>query len=127
MCRELGVQYIRGKQALTSGIAQTNFYRYLFDPTNYVFQENIKTISKADEEKYNEMAAEFDKNNSLQVTYYKNGRDVNIVYSSNKDDAKESESVARIPETVPSKAQDNEYESRDEGRCQAVQEEKIND
>ena len=71
---------LEASKKLTTGIAQTNFYRYLFDPTNYVFQEDIKTISKADEDKYNEMVAEFDKNNSLQVTYYKNGSDMNIVY-----------------------------------------------
>ena len=119
---------LEASKKLTTGIAQTNFYRYLFDPTNYVFQEDIKTISKADEDKYNEMVAEFDKNNSLQVTYYKNGSDMNIVYLPSKpDDAKESESVARIPETVPSKAQDNEYEAGDEGCCQTVQEEKIDD
>ena len=64
---------LEATKRLTSDIAQTNFYRYLFDPHNYSFQTDIKTISKTDEEKYDAMVAKFDANNPLKVKIYKNG------------------------------------------------------
>ena len=119
---------LEASKKLTTGIAQTNFYRYLFDPTNYVFQEDIKTISKADEDKYIEMVAEFDKNNSLQVTYYKNGSDMNIVYLPNKHYAEKTKSVVGPPSTIQSKKQILEYEGSYEGGRKIVrEEEKIDD
>jgi len=74
------VNILEASKLLTTGIAQTNFYRYLFDPTNYLFQSDIKTISKTEEDKYNAMVAKFDAENLLDVKVYKNGSDVKIIY-----------------------------------------------
>ena len=38
------VNILTASKKLTSGIAQTNFYRYLFDPEHYSFQKNIKNL-----------------------------------------------------------------------------------
>ena len=99
------VNILEASKRLTSGIAQTNFYRYLFDPTNYSFQVDIKTISKSEEEKYDAMVAKFDANNPLKVKIYKNGCDAKIVYLPNKQDACKIEPVVGISQTVQSQEQ----------------------
>ena len=119
------VNILEASKRLTTGIAQTNFYRYLFNPANYSFQTKIKTISAVEEEKYNKMVAEFDANNKLNVQVFKNGRDVKILYTPNKD-AEETEPLVGISPSVPSQTQKNVHEGRDESSSQAVQEEKIN-
>ena len=78
------VNILEASKQLTTGIAQTNFYRYLFDPSNYSFQTNIKTISRTEEDKYNALVEKFDAENPLEVKIYKNGRDANICYLPNK-------------------------------------------
>ena len=113
---------------LTTPIAQTNFYRYLFDPNNYSFQNDVKTISEEEEEKYNKMVADFDKTNLLEVKTYKNGRDVKIVYS-NKNYAEKIEPVVGLPETVQSQKQISQYETSNDSSREKIQiqEEKIDD
>ena len=113
---------------LTTPIAQTNFYRYLFDPNNYSFQNDVKTISEEEEEKYNKMVADFDKTNLMQVKTYKNGRDVKIVYC-NKNYAEKIEPVVGLPETVQSQKQISQYETSNDSSREKIQiqEEKIDD
>ena len=112
---------------LTSGIAQTNFYSYLFDPNNYSFRKDIKLISKAEEEKYNEMVAKFDATNPLKVKMYKNGWDAKIVYLPNKDDAEKTKSLASLPPAIQSEKQIDVNETGYEkcGKIVQIQEEKI--
>ena len=105
------VNILEASKQLTTGIAQTNFYRYLFDPSNYSFQTNIKTISKTEEDKYNALVEKFDAENPLEVKIYKNGRDANIVYLNKKQHAKKIEPVASISPTIPSEEQIIEHEN----------------
>ena len=116
---------------LSTGAAQTNFYRYLFDPANYVFQENVKLISEEEEEKYNRLVEEFDKANPHTVKIYKNGRDGNIVYLPSKQNASQKiEPLDSILGTIPQETQNSFDESRDARCCESVQkeiDEKIDD
>ena len=118
---------------LTSGIAQTNFYRYLFAPNQYSFQKNIKLISQDEEEKYNRLAAEFDANNPHEVKRFRNGNDVNIVYLPNKktNACEETKSVDCLPSQIQSAAEKQvpQHESRDVRRGEIIQkeEQKIDD
>ena len=129
------VNILEASKLLTTGIAQTNFYRYLFDPTNYLFQSDIKTISKKEEDKYNAMVAKFDAENLLDVKVYKNGSDVKIIYIPNKDlpntdhASKETKPVARVPQTVQSQKQKDEYEASHESGSETIQiqEEKVDE
>ena len=120
---------LEATKRLTSGIAQTNFYRYLFDPNNYSFQVDIETITKTSEEKYNEMVAKFDATNPLEVKIYKNGRDAKIVYLPNKNDAEKTKSVASLPSAIQSEKQIDVNETGNEigGKSLQIQEEKIDD
>ena len=103
------VNILEASKRLSSGIAQTNFYRYLFDPPNYSFQAKIKTISKTEEEKYNALVKKFDAENLLDVKVYKNGNDMKIIYLPNKKlNAEKIKSVVGLPQTVQSKKQKNE-------------------
>ena len=125
------VNILNASKRLTSGIAQTNFYRYLFNPEHYSFQSEVKTISKTEEEKYNRMVEEFDKNNVFDVKYYRNGQDVKIVYlNKTKNANKKTKSLAGLSATISSETQNVEYETGHESGSQAVQiqkEEKIDD
>ena len=124
------VNILEASKRLSSGIAQTNFYRYLFDPPNYSFQAEIKTISKTEEEKYNALVKKFDANNLLDVKVYKNGNDMKIIYLPNKKlNAEKTKSVVGIFKTVQSEKQKTEYESCDEGSGGEIpcSEEKIDD
>ena len=114
---------------LTSGIAQTNFYSYLFDPTNYSFRTDIKLISKTEEEKYNEMVAKFDATNPLKVKMYKNGWDAKIVYLPIKTHAEKIEPVVGLLKTVQSQKQISLNEASDDPSLEKIQiqEEKIDD
>ena len=67
------VNILEASKRLTSEIAQTNFYRYLFAPATYSFQAHVKTVGDEEEEKYNKLVADFDRNNKLEVKVYKNG------------------------------------------------------
>ena len=124
------VNILEASKRLSSGIAQTNFYRYLFDPPNYSFQAKIKTISKTEEEKYNALVKKFDAENLLDVKVYKNGNDMKIIYLPNKEHAEKIKSVVGIPPTVQGKPkkQIDEHETGDEGGRKSLQikvEEKI--
>ena len=121
------VNILEASKRLSSGIAQTNFYRYLFDPTNYSFQAKIKTISKTEEDKYNALVEKFDAENLLDVKVYKNGNDMKIIYLPNKDlNAEKVKPVVGIFKTVQSKKQINVHENDHEGRGEKIfQEEKI--
>ena len=122
------VNILEASKRLSSGPAQTNFYRYLFDPPNYSFQAEIKLISKTEEDKYNALVKKFDAENLLDVKVYKNGSDVKILYLPNKDlNGKKIESVACISQTVQSQEQKNVDEGSDEGSCGEIpcSEEKI--
>ena len=124
------VNILEATKLLTTGIAQTNFYRYLFDPTNYSFQTDIKTISKIEEEKYNELVKKFDATNPLKVKIYKNGCDAKIVYLPNKQDAEKIEPMVGFPETIQSEEQITEYENGDaesQQNLQIQEDEKIDD
>ena len=124
------VNILEATKLLTTGIAQTNFYRYLFSPTDYSFQTNIKTISKIEEEKYNELVKKFDATNPLKVKIYKNGSDAKIIYQPNKHNAKKIEPLVGISETIQSEEQIYEYENGNEGSEQSLQiqeDEKIDD
>ena len=123
------VNILEATKRLTMPIAQTNFYRYLFDPENYSFQNDVKTISEEEEEKYNKMVADFDKNNLLEVKMYQNGRDCKIVYSPNKTHAEKIEPVVGLLKTVSSKKQVTQYENGNEksGSFVSCSEEKIDD
>ena len=124
------VNILEASKQLSSGIAQTNFYRYLFDPPNYSFQAEIKTISKTEEEKYNALVKKFDAENLLDVKVYKNGNDMKIIYLPNKKlNAEKIKSVVGIFKTVQSKKQKNEHENGNEiGRGEIpCSEEKIDD
>ena len=123
------VNILEASKRLSSGIAQTNFYRYLFDPLNYSFQAEIKLISKTEEEKYNALVKKFDAENLLDVKVYKNGSDMKIIYLPNKDlnAEKKIEPMVGIFKTVQSQEQKNEYENGNEiGRGEiSCSEEKI--
>ena len=117
------VNILEASKLLTTGIAQTNFYRYLFAPSDYLFQEDVKTISQKDEDEYNRLAEEFDKKNTLEVKHYRNGDDVNIVYLPNKPNAEKSKSLASTSPTVSSEAQITLHEGRDEASRKIVHQE----
>ena len=122
------VNILEASKRLSSGIAQTNFYRYLFDPPNYSFQAKIKTISKTEEEKYNALVKKFDAENLLDVKVYKNGNDMKIIYLPNKKlNAEKIKSVVGSSPAVQSKKQIIEYEGCHEGCGKIVfqEEEKI--
>ena len=124
------VNILEATKLLTTGIAQTNFYRYLFSPTDYSFQTNIKTISKIEEEKYNELVKKFDATNPLKVKIYKNGSDAKIIYLPNKHNAKKIEPLVGISETIQSEEQITEYENGHESCLESLQiqeDEKIDD
>jgi hypothetical protein len=63
---------------LKHSIERTNFYRFLFNPTTYVFCPIVETISKDDAVEFTKRAAAFDKEN--QSNEYRNGSVVKIVY-----------------------------------------------
>ena len=94
------VNILEASKRLTSEIAQTNFYRYLFAPASYSFQAVVKTVGEDEEEKYNKLVEEFDRNNLQKVKIYRNGRDMNIVYLPNKSNAQETKSVDCIPSQI---------------------------
>ena len=122
------VNILEACKRLTTGIAQTNFYRYLFDPSNYSFETDIKTISRTEEDKYNALVSKFDAENPLKVKIYKNGSDAKIIYLPNKQHAEKIKSVVGIPPTVQGKKQIDEHENGDEGCRKSLQiqvEEKI--
>ena len=124
------VNILEASKRLSSGPAQTNFYRYLFDPPNYSFQAEIKLISKTEEDKYNALVKKFDAENLLDVKVYKNGKDVKIIYLPNKDlNGKKIESVVGISQTVQSQEQKIIHENCDEasGGEISCSEEKIDD
>ena len=127
------INILTASKNLTSGIAQTNFYRYLFAPNQYSFQKNIKLISQDEEEKYNRLAAEFDANNPHEVKRFRNGNDVNIVYLPNKktnarEETKSMDSLSTEIQ-ISTEEQIPEHETSDETGSCAVQEEeqKIDD
>ena len=124
-----GVNILEASKRLSSGIAQTNFYRYLFDPPNYSFQAEIKLISKTEEEKYDALVKKFDAENLLDVKVYKNGNDMKIIYLPNKKlNAEKIKSVVGSSPAVQSQEQIIEYEGCYEGGGKIVQEEeKIDD
>ena len=122
------VNILEACKRLTTGIAQTNFYRYLFDPNNYSFETDIKTISRTEEDKYNALVSKFDAENPLKVKIYKNGSDAKIIYLPYKLHSEKIISVVGIPPTVPGKKQIDEHENGDEGCRKSLQiqvEEKI--
>jgi len=124
------VNILEASKRLSSGPAQTNFYRYLFDPPNYSFQAEIKTISKTEEDKYNALVKKFDAENLLDVKVYKNGKDMKIIYLPNKDrNAEKIKSVVGFSQTVQSQEQKNEHENGNEigGGEIPCSEEKIDD
>ena len=118
------VNILEASKRLTSEIAQTNFYRYLFAPATYSFQAHVKTVGDEEEEKYNMLVADFDRNNKLEVKVYKNGRDVNIVYLPNKH-AEETEPVDSIFKEVQSAAEEqiSQHETGHDRRGKIIQEE----
>ena len=63
---------------LKHGIERTNFYRFLFNPTTYVFCPIVETISKDDAIEFTKRAAAFDQKNKTKE--YRNGTVVKIVY-----------------------------------------------
>ena len=125
------VNILEASKRLTSEIAQTNFYRYLFAPASYSFQAVVKTVGDEEEMKYNKLVEEFDRNNLQDVKVYKNGRDMNIVYLPNKSNAQETKSVDCLPSQIQSAAEKQvpQHESRDVRRGEIIQEEeqKIDD
>ena len=124
------VNILEASKRLSSGIAQTNFYRYLFDPTNYSFQAKIKLISKTEEEKYNALVKKFDAENLLDVKVYKNGNDMKIIYLPNKKlNAEKIKSVVGFSQTVQSQEQKIIHENCNEASCGEIpcSEEKIDD
>ena len=127
------VNILEASKRLTSEIAQTNFYRYLFAPASYSFQAVVKTVGDEEEEKYNKLVEEFDRNNLQKVKVYKNGRDMNIVYLPNKktNACEETKSVDYFPSQIQSatKEQVPQHETGHATGSGAVQEEeqKIDD
>ena len=125
------VNILEASKRLSSGPAQTNFYRYLFDPPNYSFQAEIKLISKTEEDKYNALVKKFDAENLLDVKVYKNGNDMKIIYLPNKDlnAEKKIEPMVGIFKTVQSQEQKIIHENCDEasGGEISCSEEKIDD
>ena len=63
---------------LKQSIERTNFYRFLFNPTTYVFCPIVETISKDDAIEFTKRAAAFDQKNKTKE--YRNGTVVKIVY-----------------------------------------------
>ena len=118
-------------KGLTSGIAHTNFYRYLFDPENYSFQANVKTIGPEEEEKYNQMVAEFDSRYPHKVDVYRNGNDLKIICSKRKQHAEETKPLDCIPSQIqsPTQKQVSQHETGNVRSSEIVQEEeqKIDD
>ena len=126
------VNILEASKRLTSEIAQTNFYRYLFAPASYSFQAVVKTVGDEEEEKYNKLVEEFDRNNLQKVKIYKNGRDMNIVYLPNKSNAcEETKSVDYFPSQIQSAAEKQvpQHETGNVRRGEIIQEEeqKIDD
>ena len=64
---------------LTTDIAHTNFYSYLFNPSTYTFQSNIKCCTHEDEVKYNKMVENFENNSTQTTKLYKNGGKYSII------------------------------------------------
>ena len=77
------------------------------------------------------LVADFDRNNKLEVKVYKNGRDVNIVYLPNKQNAEETEPLDCLPSQIQSSAEEQIalHENGNEIGRKIIQipEEKIND
>ena len=125
------VNILEASKRLTSEIAQTNFYRYLFAPASYSFQAKVKTIGDDEVEKYQRLVEEFDRNNKLEVKVYKNGRDINIVYLPNKHASEEAKSLDYLPTEIqsPAEKQIPQHETGDETGRGPVQkeEQKIDD
>ena len=125
------VNILEASKRLTSEIAQTNFYRYLFAPATYSFQAKVKTVGDEEEEKYNKLVEEFDRNNLQDVKVYKNGRDMNIVYLPNKSNAQETKSVDCLPSQIQSAAEKQvpQHETGHDPSCEIIQkeEQKIDD
>ena len=104
-------------ETLKHSIQRTNFYRYLFNPTEYTFCSEVETVTKKDAIEFDIRAAAFDKENIQKK--YSNGDKVKIVYGNNlKDNG--CKSVVRTSQIIQEEKSRPEFETSDESRLEKL-------
>ena len=101
---------------LTTDLAHTNFYSYLFNPSTYTFQSNIKCCTHEDEVKYNKMVEDFENKSTQTTKLYKNGLDGKIFYHNKKKKQNGKKQVDHIFGSVPQNPQNALDEASNETR-----------
>ena len=113
---------------LPTEIAMSNFYSYLFNPTDYVYREHIACLTKEDEAQFEKNAKAFDEQNELEMVTYENLNDAKVFYQPKKvkgitHDAIEKP-MAGLLESLPIQTQGSIHEGMHEAGSSRMEEEK---
>ena len=113
---------------LPTEISMSNFYSYLFNPSDYHYREQIQCITPQDVETFEKQAKAFDLNSAkcgMKMTTYTNLHDGKIFYESMNKLSNGKKCMDGLLESVSQKTQGIVPKGVHEKSIRRVQEEKI--